>query len=134
MKYFSEIFWRHSLDIGSLVFTLVGWAYILTFEFWCAGLNFETSDLVTFWLSGGQLLRPSGLVSSRFNYVFKYVHIWFKYQSLMIEGCLPLHHYFKSKIMVKGVNYFFIQLFLAWWAKYFLTFGTAPCYVKLFSL
>ena len=34
----------------------------MTFEFLCAGLNFETSDLVTFWLSGGLLLRPSGLV------------------------------------------------------------------------
>ena len=34
----------------------------MTFEFLCAGLKFETSDLVTFWLSGGQLLRPSGLV------------------------------------------------------------------------
>ena len=36
----------------------------MTFEFLCAGLNFETSDLVTFWLSGGQLLRPSGLVKT----------------------------------------------------------------------
>ena len=34
----------------------------MTFEFLCAGLNFETSDLITFWLSGGQLLRPSGLI------------------------------------------------------------------------
>ena len=58
MRYLSEIFLRHSWDIGSLVFTLCGWAYILTFEFLCAGLNFETSDLVTFWFSGGQLLRP----------------------------------------------------------------------------
>ena len=62
MIYLSEIFLRHSLDIGSLVFTWLDWAYILTFEFLCAGLNFETSDLVTFWLSEGQLLRPSGLV------------------------------------------------------------------------
>ena len=49
------IFFRYSWDIGSLVF-------ILTFEFLSAGLNFDTSDLITFWLSGGQLLRPSGLV------------------------------------------------------------------------
>ena len=62
MKYISEIFLRHSWDIDSLVFTLLGKAYIVTFEFLCVGLNFETSDLVTFWLSGGQLLRPSGLV------------------------------------------------------------------------
>ena len=62
MRYLSEIFLKHSWDIGSLVFTLLGWAYILTFEFLCAGPNFETSDLVTFWFSGGQLLRPSGLV------------------------------------------------------------------------
>ena len=55
-------FLGHSWDIGSLVFTLLGWANILTFEFLCAGLDFETSDLATFWLSGGQLLRPSGLV------------------------------------------------------------------------
>ena len=34
----------------------------MTFEFLCAGLNFETSDRVTLWLSGGELLRPSGLV------------------------------------------------------------------------
>ena len=27
-------------------------------EFLCAGLNFETCDLVTFWFSWGQLLRP----------------------------------------------------------------------------
>ena len=37
---------------------------MLTFEFLCTGLNFETSDLVTFWLSEGQFLRPSGLVWS----------------------------------------------------------------------
>ena len=52
MIYLSEIFLRHSLDIGSLVFTWLDWAYILTFEFLCAGLNFETSDLVTFCLVG----------------------------------------------------------------------------------
>ena len=34
----------------------------MTYEFLCAGLNLETSDLVTFWLSEDQLLRPSGLV------------------------------------------------------------------------
>ena len=45
-------FFRHSWDTGSLVFTLLGWTYILTFEFLCAGLNFETSDLVTFCLVG----------------------------------------------------------------------------------
>ena len=67
MRYFSEIFLRHSWDIGSLFIIILGWAYILTFEFLCAGLNFETSDLVTFWLSGGQLLRPSGLVLSFFD-------------------------------------------------------------------
>ena len=64
MRYHSEIFLGHSWDIGSQVFTLLGWAYILTFEFLCAGLKFQTSDLVTFWLSEGQLLRPSGLVFS----------------------------------------------------------------------
>ena len=52
MIYLSEIFLRHSLDIGSLVFTWLDWAYILTFEFLCAGLNFETSDLVTSWFPG----------------------------------------------------------------------------------
>ena len=57
-RYLSEIFLRNSQDIGSLVFTLPGWAGILTFEFLCAGLNFETTGLVTFWYSGGQLLRP----------------------------------------------------------------------------
>ena len=64
MRYLSEVFLRHYWDIGSLVFTLLGWAYILTFEFLCAGLSFETSDLVTFCLSEGQLLSPSGLVLS----------------------------------------------------------------------
>ena len=59
MRYLSEIFLRHSWDIGSLVFALLGRAYVLTFEFLCADLNFKTSNLVTFWLSGGQLLRPS---------------------------------------------------------------------------
>ena len=34
----------------------------MTFEFLCAVLNFETFDLVTFLLLGGQLLRPSGLI------------------------------------------------------------------------
>ena len=58
MRYLSEIFLRDFLDIGSLVFTLLGRAYILTIEFLFAGLNFETSGLVTFWYSGGQLLRP----------------------------------------------------------------------------
>ena len=52
MRYLSEIFLRHSLDIGSLVFTWLDWAYILTFEFLCAGLNIETYDLVTFWFPG----------------------------------------------------------------------------------
>ena len=52
MIYLSEFFLRHFLDIGSLVFILLGWTYILTFKFLCAGLNFETSDLVTFWLVG----------------------------------------------------------------------------------
>ena len=65
MRYLSQLFLRHFWNIGSLVFNLLGRAYILTFEFLCAGLNFETSDLVTFWMSGGQLLRPSGLVFSR---------------------------------------------------------------------
>ena len=32
--------------------------YLLTFEFLCSGINFDTSGLVTFWFSGGQLLRP----------------------------------------------------------------------------
>ena len=53
-------FWNYFetfLDIGSLIFTLLGWAYILTSEFLCAGLNFKTSDLVTFWFSEGQYLR-----------------------------------------------------------------------------
>ena len=58
MRYLSEIFLRHSWDIGSLFFTLLGRACILTFEFLCPGLIFETSDLVTIWFSGGQLLRP----------------------------------------------------------------------------
>ena len=48
MRYLSEIFLRHSWDIGSLVFTMLGWAYILTFECLCAVLNFETSHLVFF--------------------------------------------------------------------------------------
>ena len=39
MRYLSEIFLRHSWDIGSLVFTLLGWGYILTVEFLCARLN-----------------------------------------------------------------------------------------------
>ena len=39
----------------------------MTFEFLCAGLNFETSDLVTFSLSEGQLLRPSGLVELKLH-------------------------------------------------------------------
>ena len=64
MRYLSEFFLRHSWDIGSLVFTLLGWAYILTFECLCAVLNFECSDLVTFWISGGQLLRPLILLIS----------------------------------------------------------------------
>ena len=56
-----KIFLRHSLDIGSLVFTLLGWAYILTSEFLCAGLNFETFDCVTFWFPGSAS-ETSGLV------------------------------------------------------------------------
>ena len=51
---FLKFFW----DIGLLIFTLLGWAFILTFECLCAGLNFETSGLVTFCFSWGQLLRP----------------------------------------------------------------------------
>ena len=45
-------------DIGSIAFTPFGPAYILTFKFLCTGLNFENSDLVTFWFSGGQIPRP----------------------------------------------------------------------------
>ena len=65
MIYLSEIFLRQSWDIGSLAFTQLGWAYVLTFEFLCDGLNFETSDLFTVWLSLGQLLRPYGLVFTK---------------------------------------------------------------------
>ena len=64
-------FLKHSLDIGSLVFTLLGWAYILTFEFLCAGLNFETPGLDTFWFSGGQLLRP--LVLFIWSSIYPYI-------------------------------------------------------------
>merc|ERR1711954_210000 len=40
-----------------LTYTLPGWAYMLTFEFLCSGINFDTSGLLTFWFSGGQRLR-----------------------------------------------------------------------------
>ena len=76
-------FLRHSWDIGSLVFTLFGWAYILTFEFLCAGLKFETSDLFTFWLSGGQLLRPSGLVNW-YLFLDKTLELWLR---VALEVC-----------------------------------------------
>ena len=36
----------------------------MTFEFLCAGLNFETSNLVTFWFSGSASETP-GLVLSK---------------------------------------------------------------------
>ena len=61
MRCLSEIFLRHSWDIGSIVFNLLVWAYILTYEFLCAGLNFETFDLVTFWFPGSAS-ETSGLV------------------------------------------------------------------------
>ena len=76
--YLSEILLRHFLDIGSLVFTLLGWAYILTSEFLCAGLNFETFDCVTFWFPGSAS-ETSGLVnidiSSSFS-IYDCVRYW----------------------------------------------------------
>ena len=44
--------------VDLLPFTLLGWTYMLTFEFLCSGIDFYTSCLVTFWFPGGQLLRP----------------------------------------------------------------------------
>ena len=73
MTHLSEIFLRHSWDIGSLVFTLLGWAYKSTFEFLCSGLNFETSDHVTFWFSGGQLLRPLVLFKGEVHWFWKHI-------------------------------------------------------------
>ena len=40
----------------------------MTFEFLCAGLTFETSDLVAFWFSRGQLLRPLVLLNRKKPY------------------------------------------------------------------
>ena len=81
-------FWNflwHSWDIGSLVFTLLGWAYILTFEFLCAGLNFETSGLVTFWFSGGQLLKPLVLFHIILNFLYVRQSVSWSFSSLKLD-------------------------------------------------
>ena len=48
MTYLSEIFLRHSLDIGSLVFTLFGWAYILSLRFCVLVLTLKPLILLPF--------------------------------------------------------------------------------------
>ena len=73
----------------------------MTFEFLCAGLNFETFDLITFWLSGSQLLRPLGLVfvriiNSSLTVTFR-TSIQFRVKFL---GMIEVQH-FKEVIMVK---------------------------------
>ena len=82
-------FWNflwHSWDIGSLVFTLLGWAYILTFEFLCAGLNIETFDLVTFFS-----LRASfwDLWSCFLIYTFFCIWQWLPFPSVKVVGPAP---------------------------------------------
>ena len=93
-------FWnfaRHSWDIGSLVFTLLCCAYILTFEFLCAGLNLETSGLVAFWYSGGQLLRPLVL----FSLTKIFLVLWTKvlYQSYFSQCVFPQEFFESNKII-----------------------------------
>ena len=73
----------------------------MNFEFLCAGLNFETSDLITFWLSGSQLLRPLGLVfvriiNSSLTVTFR-TSIQFRVKFL---GMIEVQH-FKEVIIVK---------------------------------
>ena len=101
MRYLSEIFLGHSWDIGSQVFTLLGWADILTFEFLCAGLDCEISDLVTFWLFDGQLLRPSSLVSFEFDGIlFSVITILWKVnilENISSEGSHDSHYLYGEK-------------------------------------
>ena len=52
----------------------------MTFEFLCAGLNIETSGLVTFWFSGGQLLKPLVL----FLHIGELIHLDWRFMSLYI--------------------------------------------------
>ena len=73
----------------------------MTFAFLCAGFSFKTSDLVAFWLSGSQLLRPLGLVfvriiNSSLTVTFR-TSIQFRVKFL---GMIEVQH-FKEVVMVK---------------------------------
>ena len=73
----------------------------MTYEFLSAGLNFKTSDLVTFWLSGSQLLRPLGLVFFRIINSSLSVTFRMSIQFLVkFLGMIEVQH-FKEVIMVK---------------------------------
>ena len=112
MIYLSETFLRHSLDIGSPVFTLLGWAYILTFEFLCAGLNFETFDLVTFWFPGSAL-RPLVLLCMFYLLLFLNSMVNFEGLILLAVVCaLGSSLSFSTSEAAVGPLYGVLNLFL----------------------